>query len=349
MPGVWYTTREDVKDALDVRGTLRSDSQIDRCVADASLSVEATCNRVFYPTVATRYFDFPSYQYARPWRVWLDANELAAVPTSVVTGGTSIPLSAVYVEPANYGPPYTHLELRLDSLFSFVGGPSYQRNIAITGIFGYGLDTAPAGALATSVGTTSITSVTVTDSASIGVGHLITVDSERMIVTEKSMVTSGQTLQVAVTAATTDTVIAVTTGSAFSRGEILLLDAERMKIVDIAGNNLIVKRAWDGTVLAAHAGSTIYVPRALTVTRGALGATAATHSSSATIAKHVYPAGVQGLAVAEALNMLLQETSGYARTIGAGDNVRNASGAGLADKRAMAADQHGRTARTRAV
>lgn len=346
--GIWYCTREDVKDALDIHGTARSDSQIDGCIDDGAVQVESVCNRVFYPTVATRYKDYPNWQYAYPWRLWLDADELISL-TSFTSGGVSIPVANVRLEPANSGPPFNRLEVDISTSSSFVAGTSYQRNLAISGVFGYDLRSAPAGALAAAINDTTGTTVTVTDSASIGVGSLITVGSERMYVTEKSMLTTGQTLQTAMAAATTDVTVAVTSGAGFVKGEVILLNSERMKIIDIAGNNLTVKRAWDGSVLATHAGSTIYAPRSLTVTRGALGTTAATHSSAATITRQVYPGPVRTLNIAEAVNTLLQETTGYARTVGSGENVRNASGAGLADKRKAALAAVGRVARTRAV
>jgi hypothetical protein len=55
------------------------------------------------------------------------------------------------------------------------------------------------------------------------------------------------------------------------------------------------------------------------------------------------------LAIAEAENTILQKTSGYSRTVGEGDSLRLASGAGLADIRARAVAAYGRKARQRAV
>jgi hypothetical protein len=127
------------------------------------------------------------------------------------------------------------------------------------------------------------------------------------------------------------------------------LDSERMLIVDIAGNNLTVKRAWDGTVLAAHTGSSIYAPRTLTVTRGALGTTAAIHTTAAAITCHVVPGLVRELCIAEATNLLLQGASGYARTIGAGDYTKESSGTGLANLRDQVYAAYGRKSRIRAA
>ena len=107
-----------------------------------------------------------------------------------------------------------------------------------------------------------------------------------------------------------------------------------MLVEDISGNNLTVKRAWDGSPIAAHtAGAVIYAPRTLTVTRGALGTTAATHSSGATVQRWDPPGQASQLCVAEALTDLLQGRSGYARTAGSGDSEREASGRGLRDLR----------------
>jgi hypothetical protein len=58
---------------------------------------------------------------------------------------------------------------------------------------------------------------------------------------------------------------------------------------------------------------------------------------------------IKQLCVAEALNSILQETSGYARVVGSGDNEREASGKGLRDIRDQALSTYGRMARTGAI
>ena len=345
--GVWYASREDVKSALDSKETARNNVQIDRSLESGSRSIESLMKRVFYPIVATRYFAYPNDQYARPWSLWLDNDELISV-TSLVSGGTTLTSGQYYLEPNNVGPPYNRVEINLSSTAGFNVGNTFQRNIAITGLFGYDNVTAAAGTLAEALDA-SETGVDVSDSYSIGVGDLITIDSERMLVTDKQMLTSGQTLQTPITASAADVTIAVTTGSAFTVGETILLDSERMLIVDISGNNLTVKRAWDGSVLATHTGSTIYAPRTLVVVRGYAGTTAATHNSSTAIVKQVYPGPIRTLCIAEAVNTLQQEGSAYASTVGAGENARPASGAGLDGLREQTYANFGRRARIRAV
>src|SRR3546814_20587325 len=89
----------------------------------------------------------------------------------------------------------------------------------------------------------------------------------------------------------------VTDGTLFFVGELILIDSERMRIVDITGNNLTVVRAYDGSTLAAPSlGADVYVYRSLTVERGALGTTAATHLDAASVTVWAVPASVKVLA-----------------------------------------------------
>ena len=346
--GVWYCTREDVKSALDSKETARNNAQVDRQIEAASRSAEGLLHRKFYPQEATRYFDWPPRdRYGRSGRLWLDADELISV-SSLTSGGRTIVAADHFLEPANSGPPFTHIDIDLSSNAVFGGGDTHQRSIVVTGVFGYSADEAPAGALAEALDA-SETAVDVADSALIGVGQILRCDTERMIVTGRSMLDTGQTLQTPLAASVAEVGVAVNAGNAYSVGEVILLDAERMLIVDIAGTNLIVKRAWDGSVLAAHTGSIIYAARTLTVERGALGTTAAAHTTATSLTKHVVPALVRQLVIGETLNALQQEGSGYARVIGSGDTTREASGRGLRDLREQAYTRHGRKVRARAV
>lgn len=353
--GAWYCTREDVKQALDMKETARSNTLIDRAVQAATDTVTGQLHRVFYPVLATRYFDWPD-QYARPWRLWLDDSELIELYT-LSSGGVTIPNANVNLEPNRYGPPYNRIELRIDTSSAFGGGQTPQRAIGAFSLWGYRNDEAPAGAVAAAV-TLTAASMDVTDSASIGVGQIIRVGAERLIVTEKTMKATGQTLQADMTAQQNNQILRVVDGTQFTVGETLLLDAERMRIDDIAGNNLTVKRGWDGSTLAVHSGSAIYAPRTLTVTRGALGTAAGTMAQGDPIVAWQCPGAVRNLAVAEALVDLLRGSSGYAgqtgvgsqsRTVGGGAAVRTAPGVAIGDLRDQVYTSHGRKNRGRAV
>jgi hypothetical protein len=333
-------TREQVADALDVRGTSRSIAQIDGKLEGARDAVEGLLNRRFTPLVTTRYFDWPNLSHAPSWRLWLEESEVVSV-TTLTAGGVVIPPADYNLEPSNFGPPYDRIDVRLDRPSSFVSGATFQRAISVLGVFGWSVDTAPAGALAAAITTTTATTITVTDSGAAGVGDLLLIGTERLLLTDKAMLTTAQTLQTPMTAAASNTTVAVTTGTAYQPGEVILLDSERMLITDVAGNNLTVRRAWDGTVLATHAGSTIYAPRTWTVVRGSAGTTAATALNGAAVTRHVVPGLIRELAVAESLNLLLGQGSGWARPAGAGASTRPQPGS-LEDLRAQAVQQFGR-------
>jgi len=352
--GVFYTTRERVKAALDAEETSRADARIDDVIESSSRTIDGSkpgdglLHRRFYPELRTMTWDWPpAPRSGTSWRLWLDANELISI-TSMTAGGIVVPQADRLLRP-DHGPPFTHLELDRSGTSVFAAGDTTQRAISITGVYGFNAESTVAGILAEGLDA-SETGIDVSDSAAIGVGSIIKVDDERMIVTGKSQLDTGQNIGGNLTASHSNVTVPVTTGSAYAVDEVILVDSERMRILDIAGNNLTVKRAYDGTVLVAHtSGADIYAPRTLTVTRGALGTTAATHSTSAAITRHVVPGTVAELALAEAMNELLQGRSGYSRMSGTGENARESSGRGLAVLRKQAVTAYGRKGRSRAI
>ncbi|MEU0207348.1 hypothetical protein [Streptomyces canus] len=350
-----YATREDVQRALDIKLTARNSAQIDRALQSASRGVDNDlCHRRFYPEIATKSFNWPDSQSATSWRLWLDENELISV-TTLTSGGTTISSGDFFLEPDRYGPPYNRIEINLGSSAAFGGGDTHQRDITVTGLWGYRLDETSVGALTAAVSTTTATSMSVNAAASaqVGVGSVLRVDSERMLVTNRTMADTGQNVGGSgLTAQANSVTLTVTDGTAFEVDEILLVESERMLIVDIAGNQLTVTRAWDGTVLAAHAaGVDIYAPRSLIVTRGALGTTAATHSSSTAVVRWDPPGLVRDLVIADAENRVLQEQAGYARTSKASSGSKSSAVETLSLDllRERVYNAHGRKARLRSV
>jgi hypothetical protein len=348
-----YVTREEVKQALDIKVTARSDLQIDMAIEAASDSVDGFLHRTFYPMIATRYIDWPNYQYAYPWKVYLDAAEIADATGNVpvvTTGGVVIPAGQIFWEPINYAPPYTYFELNRSTNAAFGVGPTPQRDVAITGTFGYWVKTTPAGTLAAAMTDTTGTIATVTNGAAAGVGDNILIGAERLLVTDKAMASTGQTQQSGLTSANNaDVTLGVTDGTKYSMYETLLLDSERVLVVDIAGNAVTVKRAWDGTVLAAHTSATIYGLRQWTVTRGDLGTTAATHLTAAPIGRAVVPGLVRQLALAEAEVAAVLGQAAYATVQGSTPGAQTSIGSGVPDVRNRCYAKFGRKARSRAV
>lgn len=347
-----YATREDVKRALDIQLTARANAQIDRAIEAAHSDVNGLCNRRFYNVDTTKFWDWPNFQRAYPWRIWFDGSELADVTTNVpvvTSGGVVIPAANIFWGPWNFAPPFTYLELNRSTSSSFGLGSTPQRDVAVTGTFGFWAKTLSAGTLATAMTDTTSTTITVTNGAAMGVGDVLICGTERMLAQDKAMIVTGVTYSGATTAKASDDVITVTDGTAFHPDEVLSIDAEYMLITGIIGNNLTVKRAWDGTVLATHSGAALYANRQLTVARGDFGTTAATHTVGSALTVAVVPGLVRELAVAEALVHLMQETSGYATNSGAAGAAGLAPGGTLPDLRDRCLTSFGRKARSLVV
>ena len=355
MGRVFYCTREDVQDAFDVREAAHRSAQIDAAIASASDDIDGWLNRHKHglaPRTATRYFNWPQ-RFSAAWRLWLDENELISV-TTLTSGGTAI--TSYFLEPVNSGPPYTYIEIDTSSTASFTVGATGQRNIAIAGVWGIHNDQKAAGSLESAVASTSTTTVDVTRGDIIGVGSVLTIDSERMLVVEKTGLDTTQNLASGMNALKNDQTVDVSDGTAFFVGEQILIDSERMRIADISGNNLTVIRAYDGSTLAAHSlGADVYAYRRLTVVRGELGTTAATHLDAAPVTVWDVPALVRDLAKAEAITRIEQEVSAYGSRVYSDEAERDSSGTevvsgrGLTDLRKACARRYKRKFRKRAI
>jgi len=340
----WYTTLEAVRSALDVKGSPLADQQIADAIDGASRDIEHACNRVFYPQTGTRFLDWPDPQNGTSYVLWLEGNEAVSV-SALTSGGTVIGPSLYNLEPADSGPPYDRIELKLSGGGSFGLSSSAQRDVAVSGVFaGAPVVDMAAGQLDAAVADAVTTTISVTDAAAVGVGSLLLLGTERLIVTGRSWAAvPGTGIAADVAASAAANTVTVDSGAVYAAGEVLLLDGEQMRVNDVAGDVLIVTRAWNGTPLATHTtGATEYRSTTLTVERGAVGTTPASHPDGAPLSRWKPPALVGQLARAQAIDTVLQEQSGYARTVGSGDNVRNASGAGLGALWARVEDAHRR-------
>lgn len=341
--GVYYATVDAVMRAVEISASADADAQIRRALESASRTIDGDVDgagiigRRFYPLVATRYF--PVLSTRDPSTLSLGKEDLIAA-TTVTSGVTTIPAGTggYFLRPQD-GPPYTELVLDTGT-YSTWPSPGVQ-GVGILGVWGYRADETAAAILNEALDA-SETDVDLTAPRDIGVGTILRIDAERMIVTDRTLVSTGQTLLTPVDAYNQDRSIAVTSGAAFTVGEVIVLDAESMIITSIAGNTLIVRRGWDGSALAAHTTPTIYAYRTFTVTRGALGTTAATHTTSTAVYRHVVPALAESLCIAETADILVQEGAAYARQASAGDGQTIALGGGLADIRERAVKAFGR-------
>lgn len=317
-----YATVEQVMRAADIKASAYATDAILSALVSASDDVDSLVKLgdavdggprpAFAPWVGQISFDWPRPNNDDAYRFWLGRYRLNAF-TAVTSGGTDMTASALGW-PAS-GVPYSALEIDTETSDSFDVGPGTgQRSLAITGTWGtLGRDeTRSAWTLG---GTLSSSADTITINAPVGIGSLLLVDSERLIVIARSWVTSGQSAS-ALTAQANDQAIAVSDGSAFLAGETIVIDSERMLIREIIGNTLTVARATDGSTLAAHAGATtIYWQRSCTIERAALGTSAAAHSSGALVSIYRPPALVEQLTMAYATDRRSMESAGYARSM----------------------------------
>jgi hypothetical protein len=292
-----------------------TNDQVDRAIVSAAEAVESAAQRRFYPEDKTAKFDWPNYSLAYPWRIWLGDMELAAPATQIVTGTflpvpIVIPITSVIFQPVNTGPPFTNFELRRDLNVAFGSGQTPQLDIGVTGTFGYWTKTRPAGTLAVAM-TAVDTTATVSDGVSVGVGDVLIAGTERMIVTDSAYVDTTVSFSGLSNASAQDNILMVSDGTKFTAGEVLMVDAEWILILQIMGNTMVVKRAWDASILAGHTGGTLWARRVLSVLRGQLGTTAAIHSINLPLTVNAVPGLVRQLAIAEAEVWITQEPGAY--------------------------------------
>lgn len=349
--GAWYCTRESVKAAVDVRDTARANAQIDRLIEAESRNVEKFLHRTFYPWTGTRYFDWPDRRSPTPWRLWLGQNEVVSA-SALTSGGIAISSDDYFLEPSADGPPYNRVEIDRSSSASFISGSTPQRTVGLTGVYmGVPLEERPLFTLSEALDD-SEDLIDITDSSRVGVGTVFRVDSERITVVEKRSASLGVTVGgsgLTKEMNATQLTLSATTANV-QPGEVLLIEGERMEVVDVAGAVCTVRRAVDGSTAAAHAADVaVYGFRTLQVARGALGTVAATHNTAAQAYEWVPHGPVQTLTLAEVINSLAQENSGYVRVIGSGEGARNASGGGISDIRQKVYTSSARMARTGAI
>lgn len=353
--GIWYATRERVSSSLEIAHTAKNAAIIDACLDAATPAVESLLHQRFYPEQATRKIDFPNFSYSPTWQLDLQGNYIISA-TSLVAGGVTISSSDYILRrwDDKQEPPYQYLEIDLSSSSAFAAGPTFQQAIQLTGLYGWNdTDTSIVHALLGGSVNASVTTFVLNPSSGIyeiGVGSILLIGTERCIITNRRMSDTGVNLTANLDDSQADVVLTVGDGTAFAVGETILIGPERMRIDDIAGNSLIVTRAFDGSLLDVHtAPLDIYALRTCTVSRGALGSTATSHSANDSVYVHKFPPLVTELAVAETVVMLEQNAAAYARMVGSGASARESGGQGLIDLRNMAVTAYARKARSAAI
>jgi hypothetical protein len=215
------SSRESIKEALDVAETARQNAEIDRAILVASDAVTERHHRPtngYRPVLATRYFDWPPYDSPSGyWRLWLNQHHLISV-TNLTSGSTTLTEGTDFVLWPYDGPPYHSINILLDSAASFDAGDTFQRSLQVTGLWGHSNVERPAGATAEALDSTE-TAVDVTDGSVIGVGDVLRVDAERVVVTERTWLDSGTTLDGDLTSSVGERTVTVADGTALTAGD----------------------------------------------------------------------------------------------------------------------------------
>lgn len=341
-----YATVERVMRAADIKATAYAKDDILEALESSSDAVDRLVNLgdatrpAFAPWQGSITFDWPTSNNGNAYRFWLNQFRLHSL-TSLVSGGDTLTADAL-PWPAS-GPPYSAIEIDTEATDTLDIGDSGtgQRSLVIAGVWGaLGEDRSRSSwTLGASV---NASATTLNLGAPIGIGSIVTIGTERVIVEDRAWADSGQTAG-ALTANMAAQSITVSSGSGFLTGEEIIVDSERMLIRDIVGNTLTVQRAVSGSVLAAHTiGTTIYWARSCTVERGALGTTAASHTSGDALSIYRAPALAEQLTIAYAIDRRAQESAGYARTVGQGDSQRQVRPSSILDLERRLIERYGR-------
>ena len=318
----WYTTREAFKEALAVHGSDR-DALIDRKIAAASRTIDEQMGRHFIPILATRYYPWPQRTQDARQHLWLDQDLISVDADGLKTANGTVTIGATdfFLEPVNTGPPYRRIEIDLgDDVASdaaFGSDDSAQRAVSVQGKWGYGEDTEAAGTLAVAITTTTATTLVCSDGSLIDVGHTLLIGTEQLFVSGRATVDTACNTNGALTGEANEVTVAVDDGTKVKAGEVIQINAERMYVESVTGDDLSVKRGYDGTVLAAHDDAQdVYAFRTLTVVRGVNGTTAATHLINAAISKYAPPEPIQALCLALAIFNYKQDQGGRTGIVG---------------------------------
>ena len=331
----WYVGRSAAKRAVGIDGSDRN-TVIDSHIEAASREIDALTNRRFIPESKLRNFAWPQRNGRRVYVVYLDEDLLSVDSNGLTKEGddaTVIATADFFLEPQGIGPPYHRIEIDLASTAFFSAKDTHQRQIRVTGSWGFSDDTKAAGTVRDSGGiNASVTSLLVSDGSLVDVGDTLLIGTEQLLVTEQASAAeeNADLLDGALTVDKSEVSVTVDNGGRYNVNEMILVDSERMLIESISVNVLTVKRAYDGSVLALHANDApVSVFRTLTVTRGENGTTAATHALAVAITKYAPPSDIVALCKALAIGYYEAEKGGWTGTVGSGEGTVRVSQSGL--------------------
>ncbi len=191
-----YTTVNAVRSTYLGSTATGQDGLLLDLIRSTSREIERVCNREFYPTVQTRYYDTPRIRRD----ILLDA-DLLSLTTFTNGDGTVFTAAQYQLYPLNESPKFKLVVLNSSStVLQNTSSGDYEGALSIAGVWGYHPDYSNAwqdtlATLAAAISSTSTTTFTCT-TGKLYAGDLIQIDTEYMYVS-------------AVTTATSDTITVV--------------------------------------------------------------------------------------------------------------------------------------------
>ncbi len=192
--------------------------------------------------------------------------------------------------------PYTRIVFKPYSGRLFAAWSSYPNGVGITGRWGlYELAVLTGSSVGAGGQAVDATTLLVTDGGKVSAGDHLLIGTEQELVTGRDSPTTGITTLGAAQAIDDDT-ITFANGALVKVGEMIRVGVEKQLIEDINVNTGYVRRAWNGTVRAAHnTGVNVDVYRTFTVERGVNGTTAAVHNAAVAISRYKAPEDIATL------------------------------------------------------
>jgi hypothetical protein len=159
-------------------------------------------------------------------------------------------------------------------------------------------------------------SIAFSDGSKISPGMTLKIESEQLLVTASGAFSDSATNTNQALDSSQETVLTLD-GTKVKAGEVLRIDFEQMKCVEVQTNTALAKRGWNQTTRVAHlTNADVYVLRTYAVDRGCNGTVAAAHLATTPISRMAIPDDVNYLAREIAALMLKKAESSFAGRIG---------------------------------
>lgn len=305
-----FCTVNEILDGSELRGSKR-ESEIFEKIISASQLLAMRVGR-FLPVIETRKTNAnkPSRKLFLPF-------PLLSV-TTLVNDDTTLTSADYILQPdgAHWdNGPYSMLEVDSEAtnLFNWC---MEANEVIITGQMGLYSSALATGATLGASLTDSGTTLQVSNAAKISAGGVYLVGSEWVFVREVGTpVAAVTTLSASVDANAGSGTVA--SGAALNVGEVIRIDGEQLRILDINSNTVYWERGWNKTTKASHSnGANVDVYRKFTIERGVNGSTAAAHTSGDALTRQIVPSDVNELTRKIATRMLKDASTGYQARVG---------------------------------